>query len=103
MRRHTSSSKRAEKAKQCWGASLSKVDDVGKVFVKYAKGEDPALTSTTVETSRRLKCDSSTCQPVTAARPVILQTFGCWFKLSEQKLGRLVNSMFCTIYLSFEP
>lgn len=39
MRRHTSSSKRAEKAKQCWGASLAKVDDVGKVFVKYAKGE----------------------------------------------------------------
>lgn len=48
MRRHTSSSKRAEKAKQCWGASLSKVDDVGKVFVKYAKGEHPALTSTTL-------------------------------------------------------
>lgn len=46
MRRHTSSSKRAEKAKQCWGASLSKVDDVGKVFVKYAKGEQPAFTST---------------------------------------------------------
>lgn len=42
MRRHTSSSKRAEKAKQCWGASLSKVDDVGKVFVKYAKGKHPA-------------------------------------------------------------
>ena len=42
MRRHTSSSKRAEKAKQCWGASLTKVDDVAKVFVKYAKGERPA-------------------------------------------------------------
>ena len=41
MRRHTSSSKRAEKAKQCWGASLSKIDDVGKVFVKYAKGDHP--------------------------------------------------------------
>lgn len=39
MRRHTSNSKRAEKAKQCWGASLNKIDDVGKVFVKYAKGE----------------------------------------------------------------
>lgn len=39
MRRHTSNSKRAEKAKQCWGASLNKVDDVGKVFVKYAKGK----------------------------------------------------------------
>ena len=38
MRRHTSSSKRQEKAKQCWGASLSKIDDVNKVFVKYAQG-----------------------------------------------------------------
>jgi len=38
MRRHTNSSKRQEKAKQCWGASLSKVDDVNKVFVKYAQG-----------------------------------------------------------------
>lgn len=46
MRRHTSSSKRAEKAKQCWGASLSKVDDVGKVFVKYAKGKHPAYCRT---------------------------------------------------------
>jgi len=38
MRRHTNSSKRQEKAKQCWGASLSKIDDVNKVFVKYAQG-----------------------------------------------------------------
>ena len=38
MRRHTSSSKRAEKAKQCWGTSLNKPDDVNKVFVKYARG-----------------------------------------------------------------
>ena len=39
MRRHTSSSKRAEKAKQCWGTSLNKVDDVAKVFVEYSEGE----------------------------------------------------------------
>lgn len=39
MRRHTSSSKRAEKAKQCWGASLNKTDDVAKVFVKYSEGQ----------------------------------------------------------------
>ena len=44
MRRHTNSSKRQEKAKQCWGASLSKIDDVNKVFVKYAQGMPaPAL------------------------------------------------------------
>ena len=40
MRRHTSSSKRAEKAKQCWGTSLNKVDDVAKVFVQYSEGKD---------------------------------------------------------------
>lgn len=39
MRRHTSSSKRAEKAKQCWGTSLNKIDDVAKVFVKYSEGK----------------------------------------------------------------
>ena len=44
MRRHTNSSKRQEKAKQCWGASLSKIDDVNKVFVQYAQGMPaPAL------------------------------------------------------------
>ena len=47
MRRHTNSSKRAEKAKQCWGASLSKVEDVHKVFVKYAQGGSTQVVSDT--------------------------------------------------------
>lgn len=74
MRRHTSSSKRAEKAKQCWGASLTKVDDVAKVFVKYAKGERSAhvhehLTHRSPES--KLDCQLRTWPACTIARALI--------------------------------
>ncbi|KAG2491425.1 hypothetical protein HYH03_010213 [Edaphochlamys debaryana] len=39
MRRHTSSDARKEKARAAWGATLSGVEDVQEVFVKYVKGE----------------------------------------------------------------
>ncbi|CAD7703242.1 unnamed protein product [Ostreobium quekettii] len=39
MRRHTSSEKRAQKAREAWGDVLSSVDDVKQVFVNYCKGE----------------------------------------------------------------
>ena len=39
MRRHTGSSKRAEKAKEAWGASLNSLQDVCRVFTKYTSGE----------------------------------------------------------------
>ncbi len=38
MRRHTSSEKRAEKAKAAWGTSLNSLQDVCAVFVKYTAG-----------------------------------------------------------------
>ena len=38
MRRHTGSSKRAEKAKEAWGASLNSLQDVYRVFTKYTSG-----------------------------------------------------------------
>ena len=38
MRRHTGSTKRAEKAKEAWGASLSSLQDVYNVFTKYTSG-----------------------------------------------------------------
>ena len=39
MRRHTSNEQRLEKAKSAWGATLSSVEDVVDVFVKYTSGE----------------------------------------------------------------
>ena len=39
MRRHTSTEKRAQKARESWGATLNGVDSVAAVFVKYTKGE----------------------------------------------------------------
>ena len=39
MRRHTSTEKRAQKARQSWGATLNGVDSVAAVFAKYTKGE----------------------------------------------------------------
>ena len=38
MRRHSSSAKALEKARAAWGASLSSIDDVIKVFVNYCSG-----------------------------------------------------------------
>lgn len=38
MRRHSTSTKRREKARQQWGDSLSSVDDIIAVFVKYTSG-----------------------------------------------------------------
>lgn len=38
MRRHTGSQKRAEKAKEAWGASLNSLQDVFRVFTKYTSG-----------------------------------------------------------------
>ena len=38
MRRHTGSQKRAEKAKEAWGASLNSLQDVYRVFTKYTSG-----------------------------------------------------------------
>ncbi|CAL5228752.1 g11938 [Coccomyxa viridis] len=38
MRRHTGSTKRAEKAKEAWGASLNSLQDVYRVFTKYTSG-----------------------------------------------------------------
>ena len=43
MRRHTGSQKRAEKAKEAWGASLNSLQDVYRVFTKYTSGR-PQLT-----------------------------------------------------------
>ena len=42
MRRHTGSSKRAEKAKEAWGASLNSLQDVYRVFTKYTSGRSPS-------------------------------------------------------------
>jgi methylenetetrahydrofolate reductase (NADPH) len=39
MRGHTSNEQRLEKAKSAWGATLSSVEDVVDVFVKYTSGE----------------------------------------------------------------
>ena len=38
MRRHSTSTKRQEKARQQWGESLSSVNDIISVFVKYTSG-----------------------------------------------------------------
>ncbi len=38
MRRHSTNSKRQEKARQQWGESLNSVDDVISVFVNYTSG-----------------------------------------------------------------
>lgn len=38
MRRHTANEKRAEKAKAAWGTSLTSLQDVYDVFVKYTSG-----------------------------------------------------------------
>ena len=45
MRRHTSNEQRLGKAKAAWGADLTSVDDVVKVFVKYTSGEFCRCTS----------------------------------------------------------
>lgn len=49
MRRHSTSTKRQEKARQQWGQSLSSVNDIISVFVKYTSGayEYTALLSGT--------------------------------------------------------
>eukprot|EP01025_Chloroclados_australasicus_P043233 TRINITY_DN4609_c0_g1_i1.p1 TRINITY_DN4609_c0_g1~~TRINITY_DN4609_c0_g1_i1.p1 ORF type:complete len:599 (-),score=81.18 TRINITY_DN4609_c0_g1_i1:270-2066(-) len=39
MRRHTNSEARKKKALAAWGASLSSVEDIKAVFLKYCKGE----------------------------------------------------------------
>ena len=39
MRRHTGSTKRAEKAKEAWGNSLNSLQDVYRVFTKYTSGD----------------------------------------------------------------
>ena len=41
MRRHTGSTKRAEKAKEAWGNSLNSLQDVYRVFTKYTSGDAP--------------------------------------------------------------
>ena len=41
MRRHTGSTKRAEKAKEAWGNSLNSLQDVYRVFTKYTSGGSP--------------------------------------------------------------
>ena len=41
MRRHTGSTKRAEKAKEAWGNSLNSLQDVYRVFTKYTSGAAP--------------------------------------------------------------
>jgi hypothetical protein len=38
MRRHTSSDKRKEKARDAWGSSPSTLSDIIQVFVKYTSG-----------------------------------------------------------------
>ena len=38
MRRHTSSDKRKEKARDAWGTSPTSVSDIIQVFVKYTSG-----------------------------------------------------------------
>eukprot|EP00891_Asterochloris_glomerata_P001320 jgi/Astpho2/1320/e_gw1.00024.9.1_t len=49
MRRHTSTEKRAQKARQSWGATLNGVDSVAAVFAKYTKGEIDMLPWTEME------------------------------------------------------
>ena len=39
MRRHSTSSKRREKARQQWGESLDSIQDIIEVFVRYTSGE----------------------------------------------------------------
>ena len=41
MRRHTGSTKRAERAKEAWGNSLNSLQDVYLVFTKYTSGGAP--------------------------------------------------------------
>ena len=43
MRRHSGSTKRAEKAKEAWGASLNSLQDVYRVFTKYTSGAPPSI------------------------------------------------------------
>ncbi len=45
MRRHTGSQKRAEKAKEAWGASLNSLQDVYRVFTKYTSGRPQLICS----------------------------------------------------------
>ncbi|KAK9819788.1 hypothetical protein WJX72_002386 [[Myrmecia] bisecta] len=50
MRRHSGNEKRKEKAISCWGASLSSVEDVIAVFVKYTSGVIDVLPWNEMET-----------------------------------------------------
>jgi hypothetical protein len=52
MRRHTSSDKRKEKARDAWGTSPSSVADIIQVFVKYTSGAQ--ICSVAVHLSREL-------------------------------------------------
>ena len=62
MRRHTGSEKRAEKAKAAWGTSLSSLQDVIAVFVKYTSGAcgvaclPPAVRTGIAASSAMLLC-----------------------------------------------
>lgn len=50
MRPHTSNTKKREKAKAVWGETLSSLEDVKGVFVKYCKGEISVLPWSEMET-----------------------------------------------------
>lgn len=43
MRPHTRNEKRLEKAREAWGESLTCLDDVIQVFIKYTKGKSPPV------------------------------------------------------------
>ncbi len=59
MRRHTGSTKRAEKAKEAWGASLNSLQDVYRVFTKYTSGAPPIPLAIVVSWSSHTQHDLS--------------------------------------------
>ncbi|CAD7703090.1 unnamed protein product [Ostreobium quekettii] len=53
MRRHTSSEKRAQKAREAWGDVLTCIDDVKEVFLSYCKGEINILPWNEMDTMQK--------------------------------------------------
>ena len=74
MRRHTGSTKRAEKAKEAWGASLNSLQDVYRVFTKYTSGAPPIPLAIVVSWFLHLAYLSS----AVLSQHWVLQAHGNW-------------------------